>query len=64
MADPQGSVFWDHFVNGVPEQDLVPAGWEIEGVGKDSIPGRDELKTLATSSTMFNPSCVELHDGL
>jgi hypothetical protein len=64
MADPQGSVFWDHFVNGVPEQDLVAEGWEMEGVGKDTIPGWDEQTSLAISFTVYNPSCVESHDVL
>mmetsp|Transcript_21615 Transcript_21615/g.34994 ORF Transcript_21615/g.34994 Transcript_21615/m.34994 type:complete len:995 (+) Transcript_21615:136-3120(+) len=40
MSDPVGSVFWDYFVNGVPEDEVVAGkGWETEGVGKDSIPG-------------------------
>ena len=39
LADPRGSVLWDNFVNDVPENDLVVGKWEIEGVGKDSIPG-------------------------
>ena len=40
MADPRGSVFWDHFVNGVPEDEVkVSQGWETEGVGKDRHPG-------------------------
>ena len=32
-------MLWDNFVNDVPESDLVVGKWEIEGVGKDSIPG-------------------------
>ncbi|CEF98808.1 Tryptophan synthase beta subunit-like PLP-dependent enzymes superfamily [Ostreococcus tauri] len=39
LADPKGSVLWDYFVNDVPEEDLVAKSWEVEGVGKDSIPG-------------------------
>uniref|UniRef100_A0A7S0C1C0 Tryptophan synthase beta chain-like PALP domain-containing protein n=1 Tax=Proboscia inermis TaxID=420281 RepID=A0A7S0C1C0_9STRA len=39
LADPKGSVLWDNFVNGVPEDQLKVGKWEIEGVGKDSIPG-------------------------
>ena len=39
LADPRGSVLWDNFVNDVPENELIVGKWEIEGVGKDSIPG-------------------------
>jgi len=39
LADPKGSVLWDYFVNDVPEEELEPKSWEVEGVGKDSIPG-------------------------
>ena len=39
LADPKGSVLWDFFVNDIPEEDLVAKSWEVEGVGKDSIPG-------------------------
>eukprot|EP00039_Didymoeca_costata_P027290 m.18096 g.18096 ORF g.18096 m.18096 type:complete len:885 (-) comp6199_c0_seq1:21-2675(-) len=39
LADPKGSCLWDHFVNDVPEDQLKPGSWEVEGVGKDSIPG-------------------------
>lgn len=40
VADPEGSVFWDHIANNVPAADVkVKKGWQTEGVGKDSIPG-------------------------
>ncbi len=39
LADPKGSVLWDYFVNDVPEDELQAKSWEVEGVGKDSIPG-------------------------
>jgi len=39
LADPKGSVLWDYFVNDIPEEELVAKSWEVEGVGKDSIPG-------------------------
>jgi glutamate/tyrosine decarboxylase-like PLP-dependent enzyme len=38
LADPEGSVLYDGFVNEDQAQ-LKVGSWEIEGVGKDSIPG-------------------------
>ena len=47
MADPHGSVFWDHIVNGVPADDVkVSKSWEMEGVGKDSIPGAFDVNVI------------------
>merc|ERR1740139_1066573 len=39
LADPKGSVLWDYIVNNVPEKDLKVKSFQVEGVGKDSIPG-------------------------
>ena len=36
--DPHGSVFYDYQVNAVPEDQLAPGSYQVEGVGKDSIP--------------------------
>ena len=71
MADPRGSVFWDHFVNGVPEDEVkVSQGWETEGVGKDSIPGCLDIDVVdgmvrATDEHAFR-TCREVaaNDGL
>ena len=71
MADPKGSVFWDHFVNGVPEDEVcVTNGWETEGVGKDSIPGCLDISLVdgmvrATDEDAFG-MCREVasNDGL
>ena len=71
MADPEGSVFWDHFVNGVPEDEVkVTKGWETEGVGKDSIPGCLDVSLVdgmvrASDSDAFG-MCREVasNDGL
>lgn len=71
MADPRGSVFWDHFVNGVPEDEVkVSQGWETEGVGKDSIPGCLDINVVdgmvrATDEHAFR-TCREVaaNDGL
>ena len=47
MADPHGSVFWDHIVNEVPADDVkVSKSWEMEGVGKDSIPGAFDINVI------------------
>ncbi|ACO61071.1 predicted protein, partial [Micromonas commoda] len=47
MADPHGSVFWDHIVNGVAADDVkVSKSWEMEGVGKDSIPGAFDVNVI------------------
>ena len=47
MADPKGSVFWDHVVKGVPAEDVcVTKSWEMEGVGKDSIPGCFDIDAI------------------
>ena len=71
MADPRGSVFWDHFVKGVPEDEVkVSQGWETEGVGKDSIPGCLDIDVVdgmvrATDEHAFR-TCREVaaNDGL
>ena len=47
MADPKGSVFWDHVVKGVAADDVcVSKSWEMEGVGKDSIPGCFDINVI------------------
>ena len=47
MADPKGSVFWDHVVKGVSADDVcVSKSWEMEGVGKDSIPGCFDINVI------------------
>lgn len=38
MPDPVGSVFFDFFKRGVPEAELQAGSYQVEGVGKDSIP--------------------------
>eukprot|EP00211_Chloroparvula_japonica_P002181 CAMPEP_0119133190 /NCGR_PEP_ID=MMETSP1310-20130426/13216_1 /TAXON_ID=464262 /ORGANISM="Genus nov. species nov., Strain RCC2339" /LENGTH=470 /DNA_ID=CAMNT_0007123875 /DNA_START=45 /DNA_END=1457 /DNA_ORIENTATION=- len=38
MPDPKGSVFYEFHVGGVPEEELCPGSYQVEGVGKDSIP--------------------------
>ena len=71
MADPRGSVFWDHVVNGVAAADVkVSKGWETEGVGKDSIPGCFDINVVdgmvrATDEHAFR-TCREVasNDGL
>lgn len=71
MADPRGSVFWDHVVNGVAAEDVkVAHGWETEGVGKDSIPGCFDINVVdgmvrATDEHAFR-TCREVaaNDGL
>ena len=71
MADPRGSVFWDHVVNGVAAEDVkVSNGWETEGVGKDSIPGCFDINVVdgmvrATDEHAFR-TCREVasNDGL
>jgi glutamate decarboxylase len=71
MADPRGSVFWDHVVNGVAAEDVkVSKGWETEGVGKDSIPGCFDINVVdgmvrATDEHAFR-TCREVasNDGL
>ena len=71
LADPRGSVFWDHVVNGVAADDVkVSKSWETEGVGKDSIPGCLDVSIVdgmvrATDEQAFGV-CRELasSDGL
>ena len=47
MADPKGSVFWDHVVKGVSADNVcVSKSWEMEGVGKDSIPGCFDINVI------------------
>ena len=70
MADPRGSVFWDHVVNGVAAEDVKGGSWETEGVGKDSIPGCFDINVVdgmvrATDEHAFR-TCREVaaNDGL
>ena len=40
-------MFWDHIVNGVAADDVkVSKSWEMEGVGKDSIPGAFDVNVI------------------
>jgi len=39
ITDPKGSVLWDNYVLDVPKKELKVGKYEVEGVGKDSIPG-------------------------
>jgi len=43
IVDPVGSVLWEYFARGVPADELKASKYEVEGVGKDSIP--DALDT-------------------
>lgn len=70
MPDPKGSVFWDFYKEGVPEEELQPGSYQVEGVGKDSIPGAmnfgvvDEMLQLNCKQSFEMCRRVAAEDGM
>jgi len=70
MPDPKGSVFWDYWKEGVPEAELKPSSYQVEGVGKDSIPTAmnfgvvDEMLQLDCKQSFAMCRRVAAEDGM